>query len=238
MSNINVKELTVKYELANNKSIITSLDNFSHEFKHGTITVVLGESGSGKTTLLKSIIGSILINGKILINGIDSETLSIRDKSISYVSQEFALYPSMSVFDNIAFPLSLIKASPKEIEKRVKEMASFLGIEAFLSRKPKELSIGQRQKVAFARALVKRSDIYLFDEPFSNLDKQIVEEIRPLLKNALKSMDATAILVTHESSDVFKLADEVIILEEGKLIFSGSIDDVFKSADEKVKAYF
>lgn len=238
MANIKVENLTVKFQLAKNKSIITALDKFSATFENGKISVILGKSGSGKSTLLKSIIGSVLINGNIYINGVDSEKMSIQEKNMSYVSQEFGLYPQMSVYDNIAFPLTMIKAPVDEIETRVKEIAATLGIERFLSRKPKELSIGQRQKVAFARAFIKKSDIYLFDEPFSNLDKPIADELRILLKDLIKSQDATVIIVTHESTDVFRLADRAYILEEGKLIFEGTPKQIINCKDKRVRGYF
>ncbi len=236
MASIVLEGLTVKFETKGGK-IVTALDHVDTTFPHGAFSVVLGNSGGGKTTLLRSIIGSVLINGKILINGVDNEKLSIQEKNISYVSQEFSLYPHMSVYENIAFPLSAIGAGQDEIKSRVFDMANKLGISDLLNRQPKQLSIGQKQRVALARALIKRSDIYLFDEPFSNVDKAKSDQIKPLLKKVLSEMDATVIYVTHEVEDVYLLSDRVYIIENGKLIYDGSLDKLREDKSDVLAPY-
>jgi len=237
MANIKIENLRVKFQQKSGE-IITAIDDLSTTFKHGDFSVVLGNSGGGKTTLLHSIIGSVLINGHIYINDLDTEKLDIASRNISYVSQDFSLYPHMTVYENIAFPLSVISIDEDEIKSRVFEIAEKLGIKELVNRLPKELSIGQKQRVALARALIKRSDIYLFDEPFSNIDPKKANDIKVLLKKVLKELDATVLFVTHNVEDVFLLADTIYIIEDGKLLFKGTVDELTNNNSELLKPYY
>lgn len=238
MSNIKLENVTIKFQNKKDTAIITAVDHLSCLFSHGEVSVILGASGCGKTTILNAILGNVLINGSIYINDQDIKNMSIKEKNVSYVSQEFALYPHMTVFENIAFPLQLLKVDREEKKTRVEAVAKDLGILDLLSRLPRELSIGQRQRVALARALIKKSDIYLFDEPFSNVDKKISEEIKVLLKAFLKKNDSTAIFVSHETSDAFLLADQVFVLEDGKLLFNGTPKDILDNKNPAIEPYF
>ncbi|MCQ3035408.1 MAG: ABC transporter ATP-binding protein [Bacilli bacterium] len=238
MANIDINNLTVAFAVSNSKEYVIALDHISTSFKHGSINVILGGSGSGKTTLLNAILGNVLINGDILVNGVSTKKADVTDLNISYVSQDFALYPQYNAYDNIAFPLKMNAIPGDEIKSRVTRIASLFGISDILNRLPKTMSIGQKQRVALARAFIKRSDIYLFDEPFSNLDVQIANEIKEVLRKAIKLYNATAIFVSHDSKDAFILGDKLVILNEGKIIFDGNPEDALKEKDENIISLF
>lgn len=236
MANIVLDTLRIKYQ-DKKGNIVTALNDVTTTFKHGEFSVILGNSGGGKTTLLKAIIGELLINGKIFINGVDSEKLNVQDKNISYVSQDFALYPHLTVYENIAFPLSVLNIKQEEIKERVFQISEELDLTSLLNRMPKELSIGQKQKVTLARALIKKSDIYLFDEPFSNIDKEAATKLKLILKKLTKENDSTVLFVSHDTSDAYLLADRIFIIEEGLLVFEGDIKEFNASKKKAVKAY-
>jgi len=214
---------------------IVALDNLSAHFENGTFNVVLGYSGCGKTTLLKTIIGLIPISeGKILFDGVDSDYLSMDDKRLSFVSQEYVLYPSMTVFDNIAFPLKTKGCSRQEIIESVYKIADELNLRACLSRKPRDLSGGQQQRVALARAIVKKPSLILLDEPLSNIDHKFRIEERERLKRLVKETQATSIYVTHDFNEALALADRIYVIDKGKLVFEGSVKELLKSSNEVV----
>lgn len=228
----------VTYVNKKTKKEVAALNGFSASFGNGSFNCILGPSGCGKTTLLKSIIGTVDYQGSITIGGVEAKDISIKDKNIAYVSQDFALYPHMAIFNNIAFPLTLTSASTEEIRRRVREVAEMLGISFLLGRKPKHLSIGQQQRVALARAIIKRPDIYIFDEPFSNLDKETSSKIRIDLKKIVTDLGATCIFVTHDVQEAMALGDELFIMKDGKLVCSGKPIDLINSEDENVKPFF
>ena len=202
MPDIKLQNVIVVYE--EKKELIYAVNDVSTVFKSNQTSVILGYSGCGKTTLLKSIAGLLNYNGSITIDGVENDDLIIQDKNIAYVSQNYVLYPNMTIFDNIAFPLKNIGASRDEIIERVNEMAGLLELSHCLTRKPKHLSGGQQQRVALARALIKRPDICLFDEPLSNVDEQFRREARQLIKQILTKMSCTAIYVTHSVPEVIR----------------------------------
>lgn len=238
MPEIVIKNLTVKFEVGRNHQIITALDKLSTTFHNGKINVIIGISGSGKTTLLRSLIGSVLINGSITFDGIDIEPVPTAHRNISYVSQEYTLLPNNTIFENIAFPLTLTNATNEEITERVYTIARKLGIEECLTRRPRHLSAGQRQRAALAKALIKHSDLYLFDEPFANLDEKIATELRRELRNLLISYNATTIFVTHKISEAMAIADYMYVIEDGKVIEEGLPKDVYNSKKKVVREYF
>jgi len=235
MPEIQIKNLKIGY--LDKKSEIIVLDNFNATFQNAKFSVVLGESGCGKTTLLKTIVGFFNYEGEILFDGADISNTKVPDRNISLVSQSYALYPHMTVFDNIAFPLKVLKAPREEIIERVKQIAIDLNIEDCLTRKPKVLSGGQLQRVALARALIKRPSIALFDEPLSNLDPKISSEIRVMLKNLIKKMGCTVIYVTHNVEDAFALGDEIFFIKDGKIKVKGTPDELINSKNKLVVSY-
>lgn len=205
------------------KEYITALDEITVGISPGELFVVLGQSGSGKTTLLKSILGLCdYIQGSLTVDGVSIDDLKLSKSNIGYVRQEVGLYPHMTVYENIAFPLRTIHTPQEEVDRRVKELAAVLGIDWLLTRKPKQLSGGQHQRVAIARALIKNPTIVLFDEPFSNIDPTLRTELRQLIKKVHQLYKCTMVFVTHDLADAYALADRILILEDGKVKAIGS----------------
>ena len=205
------------------KEYITALDEITVGISPGELFVVLGQSGSGKTTLLKSILGLCdYIQGSLTVDGVSIDDLKLSQSNIGYVRQEVGLYPHMTVYENIAFPLRTIHTSQDEVDRRVKELSSVLGIDWLLTRKPKQLSGGQHQRVAIARALIKNPAIVLFDEPFSNIDPKLRTELRQLTKMVHQLYKCTMVFVTHDLADAYALADRILILEQGKILAVGT----------------
>lgn len=237
MAELKLNNVTVKYE-ANNKEIIDALVDFNATFKSGIMNVIIGESGGGKTTLIKSIAKLILYNGLITYNNQDIQKMELRNMNIAYVSQEFSLYPHLTVYQNIAFPLKTLGVDEKEIDIRVKEIAKLLDISLYLTRRPKVLSIGQRQRVAIARALVRRCNVYLFDEPFSNLDEKLSVELCKKIKSILSAYNSINIFVTHSIKEAMYLADNLLVINQAKLIYNGNLVDAINHVDSRISNFF
>lgn len=235
MPEIQINNLKVGY--LNNKQEIIVLDDFNATFHDASFSVIIGDSGCGKTTLLKTIVGFYNYEGKILFDGVDISNTKVPDRNISLVSQNYALYPHLTVFDNIAFPLKVLKTPREEIVERVYQIAKDFHIEECLTRKPKVLSGGQLQRVALARALIKRPSVALFDEPLSNLDPKIASEIRILLKNTIKKLGSTVIYVTHNIADAFAMADEIFIIKDGQIKLQGTPKKLSMSKNKLIKSY-
>ena len=214
------------------KESISALKGVSFHVKRGELLVILGPSGCGKTTLLKTIAGLLPIRkGSMELDGIDATTLAVKDRNLAYVSQSFTTYRFYTVYRNIATPLKAARVPLDEIDRRVHEAARKLDIEYLLSRKPSELSGGQQQKVAIAKALVKHPSIYLFDEPFSNFKTKTA--LREEIKRIHHDDDATMVFVTHDLNDALALADRVLVMEEGKIVKEGEAREiVFSLQDE------
>lgn len=211
------------------KAYTAALECIDLSVKRGEFLVVLGQSGSGKTTLLKSILGLCdYISGKLYIDGTAIDDFRLQNSNIGYIRQELNLYPHMTVYDNIAFPLRMIHTPQNEVDRRVKEIAVLLEIDWFLTRKPKQLSGGQLQRVAIARALIKNPVIVLFDEPFSAIDPSLRTELRQLVKRIHQSLGCTILFVTHDLTDALNLAERVVILEEGKIEAIGTPQELIQ----------
>ncbi len=234
MPKITIQNLKVTY-VNKKKSEVTALENFNCVMEPDSFNVIVGYSGCGKTTLLRAIAGLIDYDGEIFFDNKDISEISIKDRNIALVSQNYALYPNMTIFDNIAFPLSLAQAPRAEIIERVNEVASYLGIAHCLTRKPKHLSGGQQQKVALARAMIKKPQLYLFDEPLSNFDLPKRYEARMMIRKAVKDYSATAIYVTHDFSEAMSIADNIIVINDGKVEISGKPLDVYNSKNPVVE---
>lgn len=208
--------------------------DFNEEFKENIVTVIIGFSGCGKTTLLKTLFDGIDYQGYIYFDGKNIQDINVQDRQLAYVSQNYALYPNMTIFDNIAFPLKNIKAPSNEIKERVYKIAEELNISMCLSRKPRSLSGGQQQRVALARALVKNPSLCLLDEPLSNLDQETALKARELIKNCIKSRKITTIYVTHDINEATSLGDVIYAMDDGQIIFKGTPEEFMESKDEKV----
>ena len=206
----------------NKKETVTALDNLTMSIEKGELFVILGQSGSGKTTLLKCILGLCdYISGALYIEGVPADQLLLSQSNIGFVRQEINLYPHLTIYENIAFPLRTMKTPQAEVDRRVREMASLLGLRPLLTRKPKQLSGGQHQRVAIARALIKNPTLLLMDEPFSNVDAALRSQMRQLIKKIHETYHCTIVFVTHDLVEAFTLADRIMVLEDGKLQLLG-----------------
>lgn len=235
---IEIKNLTVQYNKTFHSPQVTAVNGLSLIMENGTFNVIVGPSGCGKTTLLKAIAGLVDYKGDIIVDGVDYSTIHTSDKNLSFVSQNYNLYPHFTVFDNIAFPLKARGASKKEIVSLVKEVSEILDIDYLLTRKIGELSGGQQQRVALARALVKKPSLYLFDEPLSNISLEQRGMERSLIKEAVKKYQSSAIYVTHNINEATSLADKIYVMNEGKIVFTGTPKEVILSDDEFVRGLF
>jgi multiple sugar transport system ATP-binding protein len=178
--------------------------------------VLVGPSGCGKTTTLRMVAGlESITSGRVLINDKVVNDLAPMDRDIAMVFQNYALYPHMSVYDNMAFGLKMRKFDRTEIRQRVHEAAEILGIHEYLARKPRQLSGGQRQRVALGRAIVRHPQVFLFDEPLSNLDAKLRVQMRVELKKLHERLGTTAIYVTHDQVEAMTLGDRVVVMRDG-----------------------
>lgn len=215
MPKIELQHLSVTY-LGRKKEEYPALKDVSCTFEDGVISAVMGESGSGKTTLFRALTGQLQYDGTILSDGIDIRTLSNKERRMSYVMQEFALYPHLTVFDNLAFPLKLERVSYDAISQKVNEMAKDLGIEYLLSRKPRQLSGGQIQKVCLGRALIKNPDLILLDEPLANVDIRQREGVLRTIFDLLTKYETTAIYITHNLKEAMFIASKIYFFSNGR----------------------
>ena len=195
-----------------------ALDDLSLEFCDGKLTTLLGPSGCGKSTLLNLISGILPpTSGSIYFGDRDVTSLSPDKRNIGLVFQNYALYPHMTVGENIAFPLEIKKVSKKERLERAAEFAKLLRIEDYFTRKPSQLSGGQQQRVAIARALAKEPEILLLDEPLSNLDARLRLEMREEIRRLQMETGITTIFVTHDQEEALSISDHILLLKKGRI---------------------
>ena len=197
---------------------VVAVDDFNLTIYHDEFMVFVGPSGCGKTTTLRMIAGlEEITSGDIAIEGRRVNNVPPKDRDIAMVFQNYALYPHMTVYQNMAFGLKLKKVAKQEIDKRVRQTAEMLGILSLLKRKPKELSGGQRQRVALGRAIVRIPKVYLFDEPLSNLDAKLRVQMRLELKKLHKKMGTTSIYVTHDQIEAMTMGDRIAVMKDGRI---------------------
>lgn len=195
---------------------VTAVNNISLEIPDKQFTVLVGPSGCGKTTALRLIAGlEEATDGDIFIGDRRVNDVAPKDRDIAMVFQNYALYPHMSVYDNMAFGLRLRKYPRAEIDRRVKEAAGMLGIEGLLDRKPKQLSGGQRQRVALGRAIVREPKVFLMDEPLSNLDAKLRVQTRAEIKKLHARLQTTTIYVTHDQVEAMTMGDRIVVMRDG-----------------------
>ena len=213
MAEIKIEHLTKRF------GNFVAVDDVSLTIRDQEFTVLLGPSGCGKTTLLRAIAGlGMADEGRICFGERDVTYLPPRSRKISMVFQSYAIFPHMSVYDNIAFGLRMNKFEKKEIDNRVKEAAELLHIEKMLERYPSAMSGGQRQRVAVALAVAMKSEVLLMDEPLSNLDALLRLEMRAELKRLLQDIKTTTIYVTHDQIEALSMGDRIAVMKEGKIL--------------------
>ncbi|TCN33233.1 ABC transporter ATP-binding protein [Sinorhizobium americanum] len=197
--------------------------------RDGDFVVFVGPSGCGKSTLLRMIAGlEEVTDGEIAIKGRDVTDLDPSERGIAMVFQSYALYPHMSVRDNLAFGLKMARTERTEIERRVGQAAEILKIDHLLDRRPGQLSGGQRQRVAIGRAIVRKPDVFLFDEPLSNLDAELRVSMRVEIARLHRELGNTMIYVTHDQTEAMTLADQIVILRDGRIEQTGTPRDVYE----------
>lgn len=214
MSYLEIKNLQKKYT----KDGPLVVNNMNLSIEKGEFIVFLGPSGCGKTTTIRMISGlEDISGGEILIDGEDVIGKKPKDRGVSMIFQSYAIWPHMTVFDNIAYPLKLQKVPKAEIKKRVTAAAEATDIVGLLNRYPAQMSGGQRQRVAVSRAIVVKPKIFLMDEPLSNLDAKLRVSMRTELKNIHIQQNSTSIFVTHDQSEAMSLADRIVVMYKGKI---------------------
>ena len=233
MAKIEFKNVKVTYLYK--KKEIDALNDFSAIFSDKKINVIIGYSGSGKSTILRALTEQVHFGGDILFNDKKIEDLTSEEKNLSIVQQNFSLYPQMTIFDNIAFPLKIQNYSYDEINRLVKEIAKAIGLDFCLARMPKELSWGQQQRVALARALVKKPDVVLFDEPLSNLDESSKGVVLDYIKKLTKEYEVTSFYITHDIKEAVTIGEEFFVIDKGQLIMHGNKGEFLNSKNEVVK---
>lgn len=197
----------------------TAVKDFSLDFNEGELICLLGPSGCGKSTLLNMLSGILPVtNGKIYFDDKDVTNMAPQHRGVGLVFQNYALYPHMSVLENICFPLEIKKVPKAERIEKAKQMAKLVKIEEYLDRKPAQLSGGQQQRVAIARALIKQPKLLLLDEPLSNLDARLRLEMREEIRRIQKETKVTTIFVTHDQEEAMSICDRIVLMKNGLLI--------------------
>jgi multiple sugar transport system ATP-binding protein len=206
----------------------TALHGLDIEIAPGEFFALLGPSGSGKTTTLRILAGLEPVNaGRVMIDGVDVTDSEPGERDVAMVFQSYALYPHMTVGENIGFPLRMVGTSKEEIARSVQEAAAKVHIGHLLERRPGQLSGGQQQRVALARAIVRKPRLFLLDEPLSNLDAKLRLETRVELKKLQRSLDVTAVYVTHDQEEAMTIADRMAIFMEGRIAQIGAPEEVY-----------
>lgn len=213
MSGVVLKQIRKTYD--NNKTVINNIDL---EIKDKEFVVLVGASGCGKSTLLRMIAGLEEISGgEIYIGDKKVNNVAPKDRDIAFVFQSYALYPHMTVRENIAFGLKMRKVDKKIIDEKVREAAEILNLGEYLDRKPKQLSGGQRQRVALGRAIVRNPKVFLMDEPLSNLDAKLRVQMRSEIKKLHEKLQTTFVYVTHDQTEALTMGDRIVVLNNGEI---------------------
>ncbi|MBI5958091.1 MAG: ABC transporter ATP-binding protein [Chloroflexi bacterium] len=224
MSNVELRQITKRFK------DVTALDEISFTIRDGEFFVLLGPTGAGKTTTLRVIAGLAKQDaGEVLFDDMNVNTFAPADRDVAFVFQQYSLYPTKTVYDNLAFPLrSPLRRLPKDqIDKRVREVAEKLRITHLIDRKTAHLSGGEMQRVSIGRALVRNPRIFLMDEPLSNLDAKLREALRVELQHLQKTEGTTTLFVTHDQTEALTMADHIAVLDEGHIVQIGTPYDIY-----------
>lgn len=224
MTTITFDHVTKQYDA------VVPLRDVSFTIQPGEFFVLVGPSGCGKSTLLRMIAGlESVTSGDVRFDGERMNHVAPRDRDVGMVFQNYALYPHLSVAENLAFPLKIRKESPEMIRERVHDVAQVLDIESLLSRRPRQLSGGQRQRVAVGRAIIRKPRVFLFDEPLSNLDAQLRTHMRTELKALQRQLGVTTVYVTHDQVEAMTMSDRMAVLNNGTLQQVGTPAEIYQN---------
>lgn len=233
MAQIEFRKVTKSFDKA---KVIEDLDLVIPD---GKFTVLVGASGCGKTTLLRMIAGiGPATSGQVLLDGEDITDLAPGKRDIAMVFQNYAIYPTMTVRENIEFGLKNNKVPKEEREKRISEVAASVGLTEYLGRKPSTLSGGQRQRIALARAMVKKPKVFLMDEPLSNLDAKLRATMRTELIELHERLKTTFVYVTHDQVEAMAMADLIVLMDKGKIMQQGAPEKIYRDPDNVFAAQF
>lgn len=217
----------------------TIISNLNLTIEDGKFTVLVGPSGCGKTTILRMIAGiGPQTSGQVLIDGVDVSDIDAGKRGVAMVFQNYAIYPTMSVRENIEFGLKNNKVPKDERQRRIKEVSEAVGLTDYLDRKPSTLSGGQRQRVALARAMVKQPKVFLMDEPLSNLDAKLRVQMRVELIEIHKRLGTTFVYVTHDQVEAMSMADKIVLLNNGVIQQQASPADIYRDPNNMFTAQF
>ena len=233
MANVRLEKINRTY------SNVTAIEEISFEVPDGEFWVLLGPSGCGKSTILRTIAGlETATSGDLYINDRLVNEVPARERDVAMVFQNYALYPHMSVAENLAFGLKMRGVEAPIVQERIQKVARSLSIDHLLHRKPKQLSGGQQQRVALGRAIVREPQVFLLDEPLSNLDAQLRDDTRAELKKLHHRLKITTIYVTHDQTEAMTLADQIVVLNQGKIQQIGDPQTVYSKPKNQMVASF
>jgi multiple sugar transport system ATP-binding protein len=233
MADVSVRELVKVY---GRQLAVRGIDL---DIPDGAFVVLVGPSGCGKSTTLRMIAGlESISHGDLLIGGKRANDLPSRDRGVAMVFQTYALYPHLTVRENLAFSLKLAKVPSADIDRRIDGAIAALELEPYLDRRPSELSGGQRQRVAMGRAIVREPEVFLFDEPLSNLDAKLRNQMRVEIKKLQHRLGVTTIYVTHDQIEAMTLADIIVVMKDGEIAQQGTPLDVFENPESRFVASF
>lgn len=244
MASVSLKNITKIYDGGKKRKkdaepIKPAVDDFTMEIEDKEFIVFVGPSGCGKSTTLRMIAGlEDITSGELYIDGTLVNNMLPKDRDIAMVFQNYALYPHMTVYENMAFGLKLRKVPKAEIEEKIKEAAKILDIEEYLNRKPKALSGGQRQRVALGRALVRHPKVFLLDEPLSNLDAKLRAAMRTEITNLHEKLQTTFIYVTHDQIEAMTMGTRIVVMKDGRIQQIGTPKELFNNPANKFVAGF
>lgn len=233
MAQVILKNIKKAYD----KNIV--IDGIDLEIKDKEFLVLVGASGCGKSTILRMIAGlEDITDGEIFIGDKKVNKIAPKDRDIAFVFQSYALYPHMTVYENIAFGLKMRKLSEESIDKKVREAAEILNLTALLERRPKQLSGGQRQRVALGRAIVREPKVFLMDEPLSNLDAKLRVQMRSEIKKLHEKLQTTFIYVTHDQTEALTMGDRIVVLHKGVIQQVDTPDNIYQNPQNTFVAGF